>query len=527
MSVGAYHFSYSSKAARFSSSSSSSSSSLVGTLAPLASCGQSIFLDEDCENTNSRLQEEERQVRLVYEEGLRLKKKSRELQSLVADTEERRQIDRQEYDAILQDRDALIEHLRTKHAFDLQEVHDLKASEFQDILRQLVESRNTCHRSLHDADELHKWVRTLEQDQARQQAFFQQTVKDMADTHCSEIAEISRHVGREQAAEREVLLSRALRAEAAAARLAAMEEQQATMRVPAVDTGDSGCDLPPPLTPSPRSPLGVASSLTSHRVAPSPPRPEFYSPFPRAALMAAQLEIVALEGAVAAKEVESEELRGKLSALAVTNTAQGAEIRALQSQLAEMQVKIDSADVLARQLREENGRMGMHIRILAESRSRDRPFASYTASSTTPTGVLSTPAMPSYSLAASREGFTSSSEEPSPLADAWIRVVSSPRGEAVEGGFGAGSGSVMGYAAWSTGSVPGAPPHPAMLSPLRTRAATLCCSPKASRSASRSASQHAISTAPPPPVSGGVSRAPSLNSQKGVKGVVSSATIQF
>jgi len=113
--------------------------------------------------------EEDRQVRAVYEEGLRLKKRVKDLTRVVHDTEEQRYIERQEFERILRDKDIKMDSSAAAHALDIQEMRDSQAVEFHDMLKQLLDCKTTLARKASDVEELSCMLRTIETEHAKRE----------------------------------------------------------------------------------------------------------------------------------------------------------------------------------------------------------------------------------------------------------------------------------------------------------------------------------------------------------------------
>lgn len=113
--------------------------------------------------------EEEREVRLVFEEGLRLKRKVKDLTRVLHDTEDQRYQDRREYERAIQDREASFEHLQSKHALDLQELRDAQAVDLHDLLKQLLDCKTTLVRKTSDVEELTKILKNIEEEHAKRE----------------------------------------------------------------------------------------------------------------------------------------------------------------------------------------------------------------------------------------------------------------------------------------------------------------------------------------------------------------------
>lgn len=113
--------------------------------------------------------EEEREVRLVFEEGLRLKRKVKDLTRLLHETEDQRYQDRREYERAVQDREVNFESLQSKHALDLQELRDSQAVDLHDLLKQLLDCKTTLVRKTSDVEELTKILKNVEEEHSKRE----------------------------------------------------------------------------------------------------------------------------------------------------------------------------------------------------------------------------------------------------------------------------------------------------------------------------------------------------------------------
>jgi len=170
------------------SSGRQSRSGSSGMLDGLTSC-MAALLEEEGGYPATRGQseaskvEEDAQIRAVFEEGLRLKRKVKDLTRVLQETEERRKEDYETYDRYVQDMEARMENAATAHALDIQAIRDSQAIEFHDLLSQLLECKNALARKSSDVEELSTMLRAAELESKRREDYFQKCVKDLIDAH--------------------------------------------------------------------------------------------------------------------------------------------------------------------------------------------------------------------------------------------------------------------------------------------------------------------------------------------------------
>lgn len=161
----------------------------MSVISNITSCVAAILEDDAGANSSSsdanRQQqlEDDRQVRAVFEEGLRLKRKVKDLSRMLQDVEQQRFMDRQEYERILRDKDSKLENLSAAHVLDIQAIRDAQAIEFHDLLKQLLDCKTTLARKASDVEELTKMLQGVQNEGAKREAYFQTCLKDLCDAH--------------------------------------------------------------------------------------------------------------------------------------------------------------------------------------------------------------------------------------------------------------------------------------------------------------------------------------------------------
>ena len=160
-----------------------------GMLDGLTSCMAALLEEEGgypaarAQQSEASKVEEDAQIRAVFEEGLRLKRKAKDLTRVLQETEERRKQDYETYDRYVQEMEARMENAATAHALDIQAIRDSQAIEFHDLLSQLLECKNALARKSSDVEELSTMLRAAELESKRREDYFQKCVKDLIDAH--------------------------------------------------------------------------------------------------------------------------------------------------------------------------------------------------------------------------------------------------------------------------------------------------------------------------------------------------------
>ena len=124
-------------------------------------------MEPEDEGESQNLTDDE--VQRVCQEGLRLKKKVKDLTRMLHETEERRFSDRREYEKIVRDAEAKLDNIAATHALDIQELRDAQAVELHNLLKQLLDSKTTLARKSSDVEELSKILGTIDAEQHKRE----------------------------------------------------------------------------------------------------------------------------------------------------------------------------------------------------------------------------------------------------------------------------------------------------------------------------------------------------------------------